>query len=59
MNANKNKKNSDSYGNKTMNEEDITCDDCKNGICIQTKYPCSGLASTDGSACLMSPNVGE
>lgn len=40
-------------------ENDIECDDCKNGICVQTGFACSGLASTDGSACLMSPNVGE
>ena len=38
-------------------ENDITCDDCKDGICIQTNTACSGLASTDGSTCLMSPNV--
>jgi hypothetical protein len=42
-----------------MKEEDITCDDCKNGICMQTGFSCGGLTSTDRRACLMSPNVGE
>lgn len=41
-----------------MTEEDIICDDCKNGVCVQTGNGCSGLASTDAGSCLMSPNVG-